>query len=41
VLLPQCMSPKVAPLRHADCIGQCLMLGAKRKTSTLGEYFAV
>jgi hypothetical protein len=31
----------LAPLRHADCIGQCPLSGATRKTFAHVEFFSV
>ena len=36
----RCGCPVLAQKRSADRIPQCLVLGAKRKTSTRSEYFA-
>src|SRR6266446_9053796 len=34
-------SPKLAPLRHADCIEQCPLSGVTRKTFARTEFFSV
>jgi hypothetical protein len=33
--------PQMAPLRHADCIGQCPLSGVTRKSFAHTEFFSV
>ena len=39
--LLHCMSPFMAPLRHADCVDRCPLSGATRKTFAHTEFFSV